>query len=230
MARLFRAHRLDKMSRLPAITRGLSGMAEGPGANLSTRANLARARTLVAASLLALAMAGCQATEPGAAPDATAVTTEPAPAPGVTAAAPESAPSPTVQEPAEVKYYPSDEPLRLAVQHFKDGSYGLAERYFRDAVERAPKDLSAWIGLAASYDRLGRFDLADRAYRSAAKLGGETTDILNNEGYSYMLRGDLLKARAKFQAALRRDPGNPTIVNNLHLLDSSARYIERPPG
>jgi len=185
---------------------------------LSTHAVLARAHWLVVAGLLALGIAGCQATEPAPAPDAAVTAAEATPSP------------PTVQEPAEVKYFPSDEPMRLAVRHFKEGSYGLAERYFRDAVERAPKDVSAWIGLAASYDRLGRFDLADRAYRSAIKLVGETTDILNNEGYSYMLRGDLVKARAKFQAALRRDPDNATIVNNLYLLDSSSRYIERPPG
>src|SRR5450759_1410 len=69
-----------------------------------------------------------------------------------------------IEEPADVKYYPSDEPLRLAIQHFNAGHYGVAERYFQDAVERAPRDATAWIGLAASYDRIGRFDLADRAY------------------------------------------------------------------
>ncbi len=41
---------------------------------------------------------------------------------------------------------------------------------------------SAWIGLAASYDRLGRFDLADLAYRHAIWLEGENYIILNNRG------------------------------------------------
>ena len=63
----------------------------------------------------------------------------------------------TIQENASVQYYPSDEPLRLGLEHFNRGDFGIAERYFRDAVEKAPKDVSAWIGLAASYDRLGRF-------------------------------------------------------------------------
>src|SRR5262249_55418168 len=70
----------------------------------------------------------------------------------------------TVQEPDDVKYYPSDEPLHLANEQFSRGNYGLAERYYRDAVEKAPRDVTAWIGLAASYDHIGRFDLADRAY------------------------------------------------------------------
>ncbi len=42
-----------------------------------------------------------------------------------------------------------------------------------------------------------------------------------------MLRGNLKAARAKFKEALRRDPYNPTIINNLRLLDSSYKYISR---
>jgi Flp pilus assembly protein TadD len=133
----------------------------------------------------------------------------------------------TVQQPEEVKYYRSDEPLKLGIEHFNRGGYGLAERYFRDAVEKAPRDVTAWVGLAASYDRLARFDLADRAYASAIKLAGETTEILNNQGYSYMLRGDLVAARKKFLKAYEREPDNPMIVNNLKLLNSSSRFIQR---
>jgi Flp pilus assembly protein TadD len=136
-------------------------------------------------------------------------------------------PTLTVQEPEKVKYYPSDEPMRLGLEHFNRGNYALATRYFQDAVEKAPKDVTAWIGLAASNDRIGRFDLADRAYNQAIKLGGVTTQILNNQGYSYMLRGDLVRARQKFMAAYRREPHNPTVLNNLHLLNPSARFIQR---
>jgi Flp pilus assembly protein TadD len=135
----------------------------------------------------------------------------------------------TIQQDANVQYYPSDEPLRLGIEHFNRGNFGIAERYFRDAVEKAPKDASAWIGLAASYDRLGRFDLADRAYVSAIRLVGETTAILNNRGYSYMLRGDLINARRYFLKAYEREPGNPTILNNLRLLDESSRFVKRSP-
>ena len=42
-----------------------------------------------------------------------------------------------------------------------------------------------------------------------------------------MLRGDLGKARAKFDAALRIDPNNATAINNLALLNESTRYVER---
>ena len=137
--------------------------------------------------------------------------------------------TPTIQRDADVQYYPSDEPLRLAIEHFNRGDFGIAQRYFRDAAEKAPKDASAWIGLAASYDHLGRFDLADQSYRQAVQLAGETTALLNNRGYSYMLRGNFVAARKDFLKANVREPGNPIILNNLKLLDGSQRFIQRSP-
>ncbi len=85
--------------------------------------------------------------------------------------------------------------MRLGIQRFYEGNFCLAQQYFQDAVEKSPNDVTAWIGLAASYDRPGRFDLADRSYAAAAKLEGETLRLLNNEGYSYMVHGDLKAAQ-----------------------------------
>jgi hypothetical protein len=53
----------------------------------------------------------------------------------------------TLQNPGDVKYYPSDEPVRLGIQRFYEGNFGLAQRYFQNAVEKAPKTRppgSAW--------------------------------------------------------------------------------------
>lgn len=112
---------------------------------------------------------------------------------------------------------PAD-PVNVGKRHFREGHYGLAEKAFRTAVETSPRDAEAWVGLAASYDRLRRFDLADRAYAQAIKLVGATPVILNNQGYSYLLRGDLKKARAKLNAALARDPENPIVRANVEAL------------
>ena len=166
-----------------------------------------RARTILACGLMALALAGCET-----------LAIDPVPT------------TATVQDPLDPKYYPSDEPLKLGMEHFGRGDYGLAERYFRDAVEKAPRDVTAWVGLAASYDRLRRFDLADQAYSHAIKLRGPTVHILNNQGYSMMLRGNLKEARRKFLKAYELDPGNPTIANNLELLNTSYRFVQRLPG
>jgi tetratricopeptide (TPR) repeat protein len=117
---------------------------------------------------------------------------------------------------------PNDD-LSVAKQYYRQGSYGLAERHFRRAVEQGPRDAEAWLGLAASYDRLKRFDLADRAYDQLLKLAGPTPEILNNQGFSFILRGNYRKARQILLLAQAKDPANPYIRNNLDLLETSAR-------
>jgi Flp pilus assembly protein TadD len=117
---------------------------------------------------------------------------------------------------------PSDD-LNLGKKQYRAGNFGLAERYFRRAVETHPRDAEAWVGLAAAYDRLRRFDLADRAYEQAVAIVGPTPEVLNNRGYSYMLRGDYPRARSTLLAAAAKDPKNPYIKNNLDLLDKSFR-------
>ena len=113
--------------------------------------------------------------------------------------------------------------LQLGKKYFRSNNFGLAERAFRKAVEKHPRDAEAWVGLAASYDRLRRFDLADRAYGEAVRLIGPTVEILNDQGFSYMLRGDYARARQKLEQARARDPRNPYVQANLQLLDQSIR-------
>lgn len=117
---------------------------------------------------------------------------------------------------------PTDD-LSLGKKHYRGKNYGTAERYFRRAAEQHPRDAEAWLGLAATYDQLRRFDFADRAYAQAIAIVGPTVEILNNEGYSYMLRGDYDRARAKLAAARRKDPGNKYVLSNLQLLEESSR-------
>ena len=111
--------------------------------------------------------------------------------------------------------------LTLAKKYFRTNNYGLAEKAFRTAVEKHPRDAEAWVGLAASYDRLHRFDLADRAYAEAIRIVGPTVEILNNQGFSYMLRGDYLRAHKKLLEAEAKDPANPYVAANLRLLQES---------
>jgi tetratricopeptide (TPR) repeat protein len=117
--------------------------------------------------------------------------------------------------------------LSIGKRQFRAGNFGLAERYFRRAAEKAPgdanRDAEAWLGLAATYDRLRRFELADRGYVQVLKILGPTAEVLNNQGYSYLLRGDYRRARVKLAAARDLDPTNPYVLNNLDILDRSVR-------
>ena len=148
-----------------------------------------------------------------AAPANDGVTTESTPPPlGV----------PAADEPGLYGSDPNDA-LNLGKKQYRANNFGLAEKYFRRAAELHPRDAEAWLGLAASYDRLRRFDLADRAYQQAIKIVGRTPEILNNRGYSYMLRGDYRRARATLLTARSKDPASPYIRNNLDLLEQSQR-------
>jgi Flp pilus assembly protein TadD len=126
----------------------------------------------------------------------------------------------TIQDPGDTKFKASDEPYRLGVEQFNRGYYGNAQKYFQEAVEKSPKDVDAWVSLAASYDHIRRFDLADKAYDRAIELGGKTVQLLNNQGYSYVLRGNLRKARKTFKEALKRDPDNAMVQNNLRRMEA----------
>ena len=115
---------------------------------------------------------------------------------------------------------PNDD-VQRGKKYFRSNNFGLAEKSFRSAVEKHPNDAGAWVGLAASYDRLHRFDLADRAYAAALRLVGPTAEILNDQGFSYMLRGDYTRAKKKLQEAQAKDPANPYVQANLQLLEES---------
>jgi Flp pilus assembly protein TadD len=117
----------------------------------------------------------------------------------------------------------ANDDLSLGKKQYRANNFGVAEGHFRHAVELHPRDAEAWLGLAACYDRLRRFELADRAYKQAILIAGPTAEILNNQGYSYMLRGDYKRARVTLADAQRKDPGNRFVANNIQLLEESSR-------
>lgn len=177
-------------------------------------------RAVAALSLLWLA--GCQTFQIG--PEVAAPTAA-TPAASTPLAARAEVVPPNAALPSTIPTDPNDD-LALGKRLFRDGSIGLAASHFRRAIEKGPgtrdKDAEAWLGLAASYDGLHRFDLADRAYSRVTKLLGPTPEVLNNQGYSYLLRGDYKRARVALDAARAKDPENIRIRNNLDLLERNA--------
>ncbi len=182
-------------------------------------------RTLVVAAL-ALTLAGCSTSIKSpdlfgqTAPNDASATL--APPSDITGSISKSSEAPAPAAPGLLGSEANDD-LSLGKKNYRANNFGMAERHFRRAVESHPRDAEAWLGLAASYDRLRRFDLADRAYAQAIGIVGRTPEIMNNQGFSYMLRGDTKRARATLLAAQRRDPRNKYVANNLRLLDESAR-------
>jgi Flp pilus assembly protein TadD len=137
------------------------------------------------------------------------------------------APRPVPEEPLSYAATKSAAPLSAAEhalrgrQNLDKGLYGLAEQEYRASVELKPHNAEAWLGLAAAYDNLRRFDLADRAYRQVRKIMGVSAEVLNNEGYSQLMRGNFRKARKLFLEAQALDPNNPVVARNLAKVDAA---------
>lgn len=127
----------------------------------------------------------------------------------------------------DANFYPSDSYVRKGKVHYRSGDYGLAEEQYRKAVEVTPRDAEAWLGLAASYDQLRRFDLADQAYEQVFKMSSNDPVMLNNAGYSQLLRGNIENARKLLLRAYELAPDNIYIANNLKLLGESKSSVKR---
>jgi Flp pilus assembly protein TadD len=108
-------------------------------------------------------------------------------------------------------------------QHFRNNDFGYSAAAYKKAVEFAPKDPSGYVGLGASYDRLGRFDLSDRVYATLYALQGPTAQYYNNLGYSYLLRGNLTLALTNFRKAKALAPNSLVVANNLQILSGAVK-------
>jgi len=124
---------------------------------------------------------------------------------------------------------PAEKSIEIGRRYYQHAQYGLAEQSFRNAVEQDHNNAEAWLGLAASYDRLRRFDSAKQAYDVLVKLVGRTPIVLNNLGYHYFLSGDRVRAREALVAALRTDPENEQIRDNLALVAGGKAATEWSP-
>src|SRR5262249_57783537 len=79
-------------------------------------------------------------------------------------------------------------------------------------LESNPDDGRGWDVIAPVYMRLGRFDDAIRAYRSALKLEGETADRQASLGEALAGAGGgviTVDAKSAFERALELDKTNP---------------------
>jgi Flp pilus assembly protein TadD len=129
-----------------------------------------------------------------------------------------------VAELSNIGSYSAQSALAEARAHFRNNDFGHSAALYKRVVELRPGDAEGYVGLGASYDRLRRFDLADRVYASLFKLTGGTAQYYNNLGYSYLLRGNLSGAAKNFEQARRLAPDNMVIANNLQLLaDATSR-------
>lgn len=90
----------------------------------------------------------------------------------------------------------------------------------------------AWSALGVAADRQRDWAAADRAYAQADRLSPDNAMVLNNLGWSRLLRGDWTAAVEPLTRAARLDPSNRRIASNLDLARAAvaASLPVRRPG
>src|SRR5262249_3943372 len=109
--------------------------------------------------------------------------------------------------------------------HFAAGKYGIALGQFEEALQAQPDSVRALNAIAATYDQLQNFELADQYYLRAVQLAPSSPDVLNNIGYSHALQGDLAAAASYFARAKQLDPENGILDANIQLVQSHQQAL-----
>jgi len=89
------------------------------------------------------------------------------------------------------------------------------------AISTPKASWRAWNARGVLADRTGDWRLADQSYEEAMRLSPDEAAILNNEGWSKLLRGDWRSAVGLFEQAATRDRTSKRIANNLDLAKSA---------
>ncbi|HVL79026.1 MAG TPA: tetratricopeptide repeat protein [Sphingomicrobium sp.] len=110
---------------------------------------------------------------------------------------------------------------RAAIAALRVGDGAKAIQLARKATRAEGASWRAWNALGVAADRSGKWSEADLAYARAAELAPDQAEVLNNHGWSAMLRRQWAQALAMFERAAALDPGSKRIADNLDLARSA---------
>jgi Flp pilus assembly protein TadD len=102
-----------------------------------------------------------------------------------------------------------------------------------DRATKSPKATwRAWNARGVIADLQQNWPAADIAYAEAARRSPDEPEIINNQGWSQLLRGDWKRAADVFERAAWLDPHSARIANNLELARSAvaAELPQRKAG
>lgn len=102
---------------------------------------------------------------------------------------------------------------------------GAAEQY-KKALEVAPKDTTALVGLARLHDRQGQFAEAEKLYVKASQADPKNALIYNDLGLCYARQKRLPESMATLQKATQHAPQNAMYRNNLAIVLVEAGRVD----
>jgi Flp pilus assembly protein TadD len=101
----------------------------------------------------------------------------------------------------------------------------------KKTVAEFPKSWRAWNALGGAYDDQRKWAEADDAYAHALSASDAPAMVINNRGYSYLLRNRLDEATADFVEALRQRPDLEVARTNLRLaMAMKGEYVRATAG
>jgi Flp pilus assembly protein TadD len=120
---------------------------------------------------------------------------------------------------------------RAARSSLKLGNAASARELLKTAISSGHASWESWNAMGVLCDRDSDWDGADAAYATADELSPDQPEVLNNHGWSLILRGEWPAAVLVLEKASRLDPKSAKIANNLELAQAavSADLPKRHP-
>lgn len=120
---------------------------------------------------------------------------------------------------ALLKAHPDDETVAEngGIAALKADDLAQARASLWNALSSPRATWRAWNAQGVLCDRQSDWQCSDRAYAEAFILSPEQPEVLNNKGWSLMLRGEPARALELFEHAARIDPNDTRIANNREL-------------
>jgi Flp pilus assembly protein TadD len=114
---------------------------------------------------------------------------------------------------------PNDSRLaeRAGISALKRGDVATAAPLIDRATKTAKPSWRAWNARGVLADLQQNWRAADAAYDEAINLAPDEADVVNNQGWSRLLRGDWKRAVGLFERAVELDPRSTRMANNLEL-------------
>jgi len=106
---------------------------------------------------------------------------------------------------------------RAGISALKQGDVATAGPLIDRATKGVKASWRAWSARGVVADLQQDWRAADAAYARAVELAPDRADIVNNQGWSRLLRGDWKSAVGLFDRAAQLDPRSTRIANNLEL-------------
>ncbi len=113
---------------------------------------------------------------------------------------------------------------RAAISSAKSGWMARAAVLAERAVAAPGASWRAWNARGVIADLRNDFAMADESYQRALTLAPGTSDVLNNLGWSYLLRGRWEEAIASLEQAVAAKPAAPRASNNLELARAAVAH------